>query len=84
MSKSVRWLDEPHNVRSLRHGAVVLLVLSLAAGFAVDLHPHFALEALPGFHAAIGFLSCAAIVAVAKVTGWLLRRPERHYGADDD
>ncbi len=48
----------------------------VAAGFAVDLHPHFEIERIPAFHAILGLLACAALVAGAKLAGALLGREE--------
>ncbi|MBK6981639.1 MAG: hypothetical protein IPH30_09220 [Betaproteobacteria bacterium] len=55
-------------------GAV--LAACVAAGFFVDLHPHFEIERIPAFHAILGFVACAALVAVAKLAGALLDRQE--------
>jgi hypothetical protein len=38
-----------------------------------------------GFGAVFGFLSCVAMVIVAKVLGWFLKRDEDYFpGSDDD
>lgn len=55
-------------------GAV--LAACVAAGFFVDLHPHFEIERFPAFHAILGLLACAALVAGAKLAGALLGRRE--------
>lgn len=62
--------------RALRLAAGVLLAIVAAAGFAVDLHPHFAIERLPAFHAALGLLSCAGLVAGARLLAALVGREE--------
>ena len=78
------WLDEPRNVKRLWRGFLFLLVLTVVAEFVVTLHPHFEIEALPGFNAAYGFLTCAAMILVAKVLGFLIKRPDTYYEADDE
>jgi hypothetical protein len=40
---------------------------------------HFAIEQLFGFHALYGFLSCAALIVVARLIGLLIKRDERYY-----
>lgn len=66
-------------VRRLRIALVGALAVATGAGFAVDMHPHFAFERLPAFFALLGFASCAAIVGLAVVLGRLLGREEgRH------
>ena len=42
-------------------------------------HPRFTLEAIFGFGAWFGFLSCTALVLFAKALGTMLRRPEGYY-----
>jgi hypothetical protein len=78
------WLDSPRNVRLLWRGFLAVLAAAVLAEFAVALHPHFALEALFGFHAAYGLLACAAMIGVAKALGALLKRPERYYEEPED
>lgn len=78
------WLDEPRNVKRLWRGFLVVLALTVAAEFTVSLHPHFEIEALPGFNALYGFISCAAMIVVAKVLGFVIKRPDTYYGADDE
>ena len=53
------WLDDPYHVRLLWRIFLFALVLTVAAEIAIALHPHFAVEALFGFHAWFGFLACA-------------------------
>jgi hypothetical protein len=78
------WLDQPRNVKRLWRGFLAVLVLTVLAEGLVTLHPHFAVEALFGFHAAFGFIACALMIAVAKVLALLLKRPDTHYARDDD
>lgn len=78
------WLDEPSNVRLLWRLFLVLLALTVVAELVVALHPHFAVESMFAFHAWFGFLSCAAMIGVAKVIGRLLKRPDTYYDGEDD
>lgn len=84
MNPPEHWLDEPRNIKRLWRGFLALLALTVLAELVVSLHPHFEIESLPGFHAAYGFLACAAMIAAAKAIGILLKRPDTHYRADDD
>lgn len=61
---------------------IVVLVLSVAAQFFVESHPHFAVERLFAWNALYGFLACAALILIAKGLGFLIKRDERYY--DDD
>lgn len=78
------WLDQPRNVKRLWRGFLGVLALTVAAELAVVLHPAFEVEALFGFHAAYGFLACAAMIVVARVLGLVLKRPDTYYGVDDE
>ena len=48
----------------------------------MHLHPHFAIDALFGFHAVYGFIACALMIVVAKGLGLLLKRSDRYYAKD--
>jgi len=84
MTPGKHWLDEPRNVKRLWRAFIALLALTVAVEFFVALHPHFAVESLPAFHAIYGFLACAAMIGVAKLLGVLLKRPDAYYKADDE
>jgi hypothetical protein len=84
MSSRSHWLDEPRNVKRLWRGFLALLALTVLAELVITLHPHFEVESLPAFHAAYGFLACAAMIVAAKALGELLKRPDTYYGADDE
>jgi len=76
------WLDEPRNVRLLWRLFLAVLALTVLVELLVDLHPHFAVEGLFGFHAWFGLLACAAMIFVAKALGVLLKRPDSYYNGE--
>jgi len=84
MKQNTHWLDEPRNVRRLWRAFLALLAVVVAAELVIALHPHFEVESLPAFHAAYGFLACAAMIVVAKALGMLLKRPDTYYEAHDE
>jgi hypothetical protein len=84
MTPRPHWLDVPRNVQRLWRGFLGLLAVVVAAEFVVALHPHFAVEGIFGFAAWYGFLACAAMIVVAKILGWVLKRPDTYYEADDE
>ena len=47
-----------------------------------DLHPHFGFVDWFAFNAVYGFLTCVAMVLVAKLLGFTLKRPDDYY--DDE
>lgn len=77
-------LDDPRNVRLLWRAFLAVLALTVLAEAVVPTDAHFAIEALPGFNAAFGFLACAVMIIVAKGLGLLLKRPDNHYEAEDE
>ena len=75
----VHWLMRPQNIRRLWIAFGTVLVATVAAGFVVDLHPHFEIERLPAFFALYGFLACVAMVVGSKLLGFLLKREDTYY-----
>jgi hypothetical protein len=80
--KNQHWLDDRGNVRWLWRGFLVLLALTVMAGFFVDMHPHFEIERWFGFNAAYGFGTCLLMIVGAKLMGAFLKRPDSHYLRD--
>ena len=73
------WLSRPSSIRTLWIGFAVVLALTVLAQVLVDLHPHFVLDQVFGFHAIFGFVSCVGMVLFAKAIGWLLKRRDDYY-----
>jgi hypothetical protein len=73
------WLVRPGSLRLIRRSFIAILVLTVLAELMVEAHPHFALERLFGFNALYGFLSCAALIAIAKALGFALKRRDTYY-----
>lgn len=78
------WLYRRENQPRLWLLLVTILLLALIPEFFVHHHPHFAaagftLDGSFGFYAWYGFLSCAGMVAVAKIVGIFLKRKDTYY-----
>ena len=84
MDDKPHWLDDARNVRLLWRGFLAVLALTVLSELAVQLHPHFEVEAVFGFSAWFGFGACAAMIGVAKALALVLKRPDTYYGRDDD
>lgn len=82
-STDVHWLQRPGTVRWLWRIGLGLLALTLLAQVWVPLYAHFGIDGWFGFHALFGFLACVAMVLLAKLLGWLLKRPDTYYDNDD-
>lgn len=78
------WLDRPKNVKRLWRGFLAVLGLTVLAELGVHLHSAFAVESLFAFNAWFGFLSCAAMIVVARTLGLLLKRRDDYYAEHDD
>lgn len=82
------WLARPATIRLLWRGFIAVLALTVAAELVIELHPHFSVEAVPGFGAWYGFLACAGMILFAKGLALFLKRPDTYYreteGSRDD
>lgn len=78
------WLTRPATIRKLWWGFSITLALTVAAQSIVYVKGYFGADGWFGFGAAFGFLSCLAMVLVAKGLGFLLKRSEDYYTAGDD
>lgn len=81
--KHEHWLDDQRNVKKLWRGFLVILALTVIAGFFVDLHPHFEIESWFAFNAAFGFITCLLMIVGAKALGIFLKRPDNYYAKDE-
>lgn len=84
MNMEPHWLVRPRTIRLLWIAFVATLAATVAAQFAVDMHPHFGIDGLFGFNAWYGFGACALMVAVARTLGLFLKRPDTYYDAGED
>lgn len=73
------WFYRESSIKKLWIGASVTLALTVIAELVVALHPHFKVEALFGFHALYGFISCVIMVVFAKLLGFLIKRKDDYY-----
>jgi hypothetical protein len=73
------WLARPETIRKLWVALIAVLVLLLAAELVFPSHPHFALDAVFGFGAWVGFGACVVLVVVAKFLSTFNKRPDTYY-----
>jgi hypothetical protein len=74
------WFDQPHNLRRLRIGFYVVLILLVLPDLFIHKHTLFSsVEGWPGFYALFGFIACVAIILISKLLGYWLKRPEDYY-----
>jgi hypothetical protein len=78
------WLYRGENLPKLWLIQIVILVLALLPEFFVHHHAHveksgFTLDTSFGFFAWYGFITCAGMVALAKIVGIFLKRKDTYY-----
>lgn len=78
------WLVRPSTIRKLWWVFGTILALTVVAQFFIYVKGYFGVDGWFGFGAVFGFLSCVAMVLVAKALGFVLKRDEDYYAAEDD
>ena len=73
------WLARPATIRLLWVVFILVLVVLVALDLVVAHHPYFGLDGTFGFGAWFGFVSCVALVVLAKALGAVLKRPDTYY-----
>jgi len=79
MKKELTIFDKPENVRRLRKGFFIALVLVLLAEAFVDMRGEFHVEHFFGFYAVYGFISYVSLIFIAKFLRRILMRREDYY-----
>ncbi|MPZ37484.1 MAG: hypothetical protein GEU95_05375 [Rhizobiales bacterium] len=73
------WLVRESTIKKLWVAFAVVLIATVLMDLVVAHHPYFGLDGTFGFGAWFGFVSCAAMVIVAKALGLFLKRPDTYY-----
>lgn len=79
MRRHSHWLTRPATIRRLWIVFIAILALTVAADLVVPPHGYFAVDGTIGFYAWYGFLTCAAMIFLAKLLGVFLRRKDTYY-----
>lgn len=77
--KPDHWLVRPGTIRRLWQLFIGILMFTLFAQYFVHVHGYFMVDEAPAFYAFFGFVSCLAMVVVAKLLGLLLKRKDTFY-----
>ncbi len=78
------WLARPSTIRLLWWVFGIVLLLTVLAQVLISVKGYFGVDGKFGFGAWYGFLSCLAMVLVAKGLGYVLKRRDDYYGGDLD
>ena len=76
------WLVRPETIRWIWRISIVVLALTVLLQLVIKVKGYFGVDGWLGFGAAYGFLSCLAMVLVAKGLGFVLKRDEDYYEGD--
>jgi len=82
--KHIHWLYREENRRKLWYIQIAILALAILPEFFIHHHAYFAdqgiqLDSRAGFYAWYGFTTCAVMVIVAKLLGFILKRNDDYY-----
>ncbi|MDJ0709514.1 MAG: hypothetical protein QNJ14_03940 [Woeseiaceae bacterium] len=78
------WLARPSTIKLLWRVFAAVLALTALAQIVVGVKGYFGADGWFAFGAVFGFLSCVAMVLVAKGLGFILKRGEDYYDSGDD
>jgi len=73
------WLVRPSSIKLMWRIFIAILSLTVMAQFLVPIKGYFGIDGWLGFGAIYGFLACLAMVLLAKILGFLLKRQENYY-----
>jgi formate hydrogenlyase subunit 4 len=76
------WLVRPGTIRLLLAIFLFVLALTALASLFTAVHARFRIDGSFAFNAWYGFLSCIAMVLVARLLGRLLYRKDSYYDRD--
>jgi hypothetical protein len=76
------WLVRPETIRWIWRISIVVLAITVLLQLVIKVKGYFGIDGWIGFGAAYGFLSCLAMVLVAKGLGFVLKRDEDYYQGD--
>ena len=77
------WLERPATLRRLWWGGSLVLALTVLAQLLIAVKPTVGVDGWFGFGAVYGFLSCLLMVLVAKLLGFVLKRPNDYFAEPD-
>ncbi len=78
------WLARPTTIKLLWRVFAAVLALTVLAQVFINVKGYFSVDGWFAFGAVFGFLSCLAMVLVAKGLGFFLKRDENYYAEGDD
>ena len=78
------WLTLPKTIKKLWFVMLSILFFSIFIQFFFPVNGHFEIEQSFAFGAWFGFLTCVLMIVVAKLLGFLIKRPDSYYESNKD
>ncbi len=72
-------LYRPEMRRRFWIAGIVVLMLTILAESLIELHTEFPIADWFGFNAVYGFMSCVAMIIIAKLLGVFIKRRDDYY-----
>ena len=76
---SQQGLDSPRSGRLVLRGVAVICALLVASDLVIEKHGHYGFETWLGSQGVYGFISCVALVLLAKQLRRILKRDRDYY-----
>ena len=73
------WLTRPETIRKLWIVFIAILAATVLAELFIVHEAHFGVDGTFAFHAWYGFGACALLIAIAKLLGLGVKRPDTYY-----
>ena len=80
LGRVLMWFTDPANANKIFGVLAGICLMTFLADFTYKKYGHFAVEYIPGFYAAYGFVMFTALILAAKSLRMFLKRPEDFYG----
>ena len=78
------WLTRPNTIRKLWFLMFAILLFSIVIQLFFPVYGHFKVEKSFGFAAWFGFITCILMIVIAKVLGFLIKRPDNYYESNQE
>lgn len=77
--KEFDFFDRPENIKRLWVALYLLCGLTVLPDLFIQREGHFFIDHYFGFYALLGFVSCAALILLSKLIGFVLKAREDYY-----
>ena len=79
MNESKHWLTRKSSVRAIWIIFSIILLGTILVNLRIHAHGHFGVDGSLGFYAWYGFGTCVAMIVVAKLLSFFIKREDSYY-----